>query len=301
MGTIKSISLGDGQRVNTDYDGLKKMLKLHHIHERDTDTLLKKHFPDEYKLDISKGNHATQRKRWDAWFSEENQSAHRKLIVPNPEGGEWQRGDGTRIHNNGHANLLAKAQRAMVREFEGQHRNNVTDFSGWIFELDHRSGEASMSDGKVGERLVQKTKQRFTSPYIFNTDWDLISLDNLTDQQKGQPISLLTVNDRPLCGKPDYVFYNKKTETVLIVEVKTSSAKLPPDSWPNLRAQLWAYAHLDFVIERAKHVILIGEVWVRVGEHKVRLSRTYQWDMSDTQFCKENEDLFACYQQYASR
>lgn len=100
-------------------------------------------------------------------------------------------------------------------------------------------------------------------------------------------------------GAPDYVFINKKTETALIVEVKVSSAELPSDGWPNLRAQLWAYGYID-VIQQVKNIILIGEVWVRIDGNTVRRRRTYRWSLDDPQFCKENEQLFALYQQYAS-
>ena len=250
---------------------------------------------------IGDSGDAFKRRRWDAWFSEENQSFHRKLIVQTPEQLAWQGDRGSLIYNNNHANILAMAQRAMAREYKGEHRNSVTDFSGWIFKLDHISGAASMSNGKIGERLVQREKRRYGDPYSFDSDWELIFSDDFSEQQEAQKCSLLTINGNPLYGKPDYVLFNKKMETALIVEVKTSEAYLPPDSWPNVRAQLWAYGHLDFVIERATHIVLIAEVWVCVDEHTVGRRRTYRWDMSDTQFCKDNKELFDCYQQHASR
>lgn len=251
---------------------------------------------------ISNNEDSFKRRRWDEWFREENQSPHRTLIVQTPEERKWQGERGPRFYNNNHANTLARAQLVVAREYRGKHRNRVTDFSSWIFKLDHISVAANMTDGKIGERLVQsEKKRRYGDPYSFDSDWELIFSDDFSEQQEGQKCSLLTINANPLYGKPDYVFFNKKMETALIVEVKTSAAYLPPDSWPNVRAQLWAYGHLDFVIERAKHIILIAEVWVCADEHTVGRRRTYRWDMSEAQFCKDNKELFDCYQQYASR
>lgn len=299
---MKSISLGDGQRIEIDYDGLKKKLKVNNVNSGTADDLLRKYFPAEHRLEIKNGGDAFKKRRWDAWFSEGNKSLQRKLIVQTPEELAWQ-GDGVpRTYNNNRANILAMAQRVMMREYQGLHRNSVTDFSGWIFRLEHASSVAGMSDGKVGEQLVQKAKKnRFVAPCSFDSDWDQIYFDNFAEPQQGQKISLLTIGGNPLYGKPDYVFFNKKSETALIVEIKTSDAYLPPDSWPNVRAQLWAYGHLDFVIEKAKHIILIGEVWTRIDERTVGRRRTYRWEMSDAEFCRENEELFDCYQQHASR
>lgn len=245
--------------------------------------------------------------RWNPWFSEENMSHERRKFISknkyNLKSDDSWLGDTfrfPRLRDNGHGELLLDAKRAMERDFKGHTRNNVTDFTSWIFELEHKPRDAAKKSGRQGESIVQKWKRALSGSKIYDTGWTRIFFDNLDGKQEGLKISALKVNDAPMFGLPDYVLFNAALETVLIVEVKTSWKELPIDGWPNLRAQLWAYAHLDFIVEKKpKNVILIGEVWI-FDEKRPYLQKTYRWDMSDIRFCEENEELFACYQQYAS-
>lgn len=247
--------------------------------------------------------------RWDPWFSEENMSHRRRKITYDKEQYDSWLGDTSHLpthYNNGHAALLQKAKRATQRDFKGNSRNAVTDFTSWIFELEHKPSVAAKTSGIIGESMVQKWKRILARGKMYDTGWTLIFWDNPEEENRqGLKISAQKVNGTPMFGRPDYVLFNAVLETALIVEVKHSLATPPIDGWPNLRAQLWAYGQLDFIVERKpKNVILIGEVWnvhMNDGFLGIDLRKTYRWDMSDIQFCRENEELFACYQQHASR
>ena len=94
------------------------------------------------------------------------------------------------------------------------------------------------------------------------------------------------------------MFKNHATGTVLIVEVKVTNRELWSDGWPNLRAQLWEYGHIDRFINDSKEVVLVGEVWGRNGPH-VSLRPTLIWRFSDPDYYAQNQQLFEAYQSWA--
>lgn len=302
MGKKKSISLGEGKRIATNYEGLKKQLGLNNVHKQTANDLLSKQFPLEYRLERVREQEIYLERRRDAWFSAANGAINRKSITP----GAWEAPfdcNESVILDNQRARTLSLAKSAMTREFTGRNPNDVTSFTGWIFDLEYRSSISSKQAGKDGERLVQNHKRKYPKALLPGAAWEPLFVDDLTGQQSGLKISLLTVNEAPLYGKPDYVFFNADEKAAIIVEVKTShqiQCSAPADGWPNLRAQLWAYAHLDLVVERAEKIILIGEIWAPLSANQVARIKTYRWELPDAQFSKENEALFSCYQQYAS-
>ena len=191
--------------------------------------------------------------------------------------------------SGGHAGMLS-----------GQLRNSVSTFTGWLFHLQHQSNAASQSAGKVGEHLVKNAKLEYPKPHCAPSEWEALFIDDLSGKQPGEEISSLTLNGSPMMGKPDYVFLNRQERIAVVVEIKTSNANLEPDGWPNLRAQLWAYAQLDIIVKTADRVILIGEIWGTTAEAGVTLHRTYRWDFPNKLFNSANRQLFDLYKEYAS-
>jgi hypothetical protein len=106
-------------------------------------------------------------------------------------------------------------------------------------------------------------------------------------------ISTLRIGGEGLLGVPDLVFRERRTNRIAIVELKVSPAELPSDGWPNLRAQLWAYARIDRWMN-APEIILAGEVWSPVSSGLVRRA-TYRWVNGDTALEEECAALFLKY------
>lgn len=118
----------------------------------------------------------------------------------------------------------------------------------------------------------------------------------------GFQISSLSILGRPLRANPDLVFRERRLdgsttpsgrERIVIVEIKGSTAPIPPDLWPNTRAQLWAYSKIDD-FANAREIILVGEVW-----HALRrscgLRRSVTWQSDDALLEEECSALFSAY------
>jgi hypothetical protein len=106
-------------------------------------------------------------------------------------------------------------------------------------------------------------------------------------------ISALTVAGEPLWAAPDFVFQEKTSGRIVIVQVKVSDAVIPSDGWPNLRAQLWAYAHVDEWL-CAREMLLVGEVWDLTLDGIV-FRGTVRWECGDREFHRNNLELFELY------
>lgn len=188
----------------------------------------------------------------------------------------------------------------LVNMLAGHHLNSVSTFTGWLFRLQHQSNASSQSAGKEGERDVKNAKFEYPKPRYARDEWEPLFIDDLSGKQPGEKISSLTFNGTPMLGKPDYVFLSRQKRIAIVVEIKTSNANLEADGWPNLRAQLWAYAQLDIIREAADKVILIGEIWGKTAKGGVTLVRTYCWDFPNEHFDSANRQLFDLYKEYAS-
>lgn len=303
MGHKKEISIGGGEKVYCDYEELKQKLCLGGQTSPLSNKILKDNFPFEYQQDRQREN---AKKRWESWFAIENQTEARigkkthanrvnssftfdyqlRIVVYQAKGALYRKN-----MSGGNADMLS-----------GKPRKNVSTFTDWIFNLQHISNARSQSAGKVGELLVQNAKLKYPKPRIEPAKWVPLFIDDLTGKRRGEKISSLTLNGAPMVGKPDYVFLNRQERIAIVVEIKTSNANLDlePDGWPNLRAQLWAYAHLDIVVEVADKVILIGEIWGKNVDGDVALRRTYRWDFPNELFESPNRQLFEYYKAYAS-
>jgi len=124
-------------------------------------------------------------------------------------------------------------------------------------------------------------------------DW-VLYLDGVrSHMNEGLPISSLTIDGKPLRGVPDLVFRERRTNRILIVELKVSEAQLWADGWPNLRAQLWAYSRIDRWAN-APEILLAGEVWAPRRPEPLR-RRTWLWNTADETLQTENRELFEAY------
>ena len=106
-------------------------------------------------------------------------------------------------------------------------------------------------------------------------------------------IPTLTIDGNPLRGVSDLVFRDRKTNRILIVEIKVSRAKLREDGRPNLKAQLWAYSLIDRWA-KAPEILLAGEVWAPTRPEPLR-RRTWFWNAADETLQAENRELFEAY------
>jgi hypothetical protein len=71
------------------------------------------------------------------------------------------------------------------------------------------------------------------------SQWDKVFIDRHDDNREGLLASRLIVGGNPLREKPDAVFRHKNTNTILIVERKTTGVpcdRIPQSGWPNIQA-----------------------------------------------------------------
>lgn len=165
----------------------------------------------------------------------------------------------------------------------------VTDFSKWVMSLYLRpANPSSLMRGKHIERSVARLAKPSTNP-----DWELVYRDPLESKPNPLKISRLTFDGEPLWGAPDLVYRNKISDEILIVERKASDKVIPSNGWPNLRAQLWAYSHIDDFIGASK-ITLIGEIWTEIESKLVRRA-VLRWCCDDKKFDCENMEMFSLY------
>lgn len=167
---------------------------------------------------------------------------------------------------------------------------SVTDFSGWVFSLynPHKDLHALALGKNVKRQLVR----RYVSAPA-RKGWILEYEGIRADGRQSKIASSLTVGGTPLQAAPDFVFREKSSGRVVIVEIKASNREIPSDGWPNLRAQLWAYAHIDEWRD-APEVILVAEVWGFTSD-KIVLRGVRRWTSKDDQLNRDNIQLFALY------
>lgn len=165
----------------------------------------------------------------------------------------------------------------------------VTDFSKWVMFL--YLGSPNPSSLKRGKH-VERSVARLAKPSE-NTDWTLKYRDPLEPAPQPLKISNLTLNGQPLWGVPDLVYQHKTSGECLIIERKASDKPIPRNGWPNLKAQLWAYSHID-VFKDAPTITLVGEIWDIVEGQPTRRA-VLRWSQTDKKFNDENLELFSLY------
>jgi hypothetical protein len=195
-----------------------------------------------------------------------------------------------------HDNLLSLIEMDSLPKRRGNREKSsyrVTDFTNWIGRhYREDSNEISMLEGKRTERKIEglKKKKRELDPPSSHKEWKLIFRDPPGEKPKSFIISALTIDDKPIWGAPDLVFKHKDTGEIVIIERKSTTREIPSDGWPDLRAQLWTYGHIDEFVD-AKKISLVGEVWwVNMGIPLIK--RTLRWDRKDAVFNIQNRELF---------
>ena len=193
-----------------------------------------------------------------------------------------------------HSDLLRLGQAKAYRN----PGNRVTDFTNWVFGLcfpGRRKRVIALKMGKNAEEHLLKQHRarqllRLPEPQPQDRHWELIFRDPLTTVEPFR-ISSLTVNGSPMYGVPDIVYRNRKTGEIKIVEIKATHAEVPPDGWPNLRAQLWCYSQIDQWADAPK-ISLVGQIW---SPRATELRRTLVWNKADISFNRPCRELFDCY------
>jgi hypothetical protein len=85
-------------------------------------------------------------------------------------------------------------------------------------------------------------------------------------------------------GRPDLVLKNKKQNSFLIVERKTTRLprdRVPDVGWLNVEAQLWSYSKMD-AFASADEVIQVGQTWEHV-RNGFQLTKHFVWRGTDHQ------------------
>ena len=173
----------------------------------------------------------------------------------------------------------------------------VTDFSQWVFRLyDPGPRQESMAHGTRIERLVDSTYVSRRLTVFVERGWELIYRDPLGEWDAPLRIGSLTIAGRPLRGRPDLVFRRRKTGEIVVVERKASLQRMPSESWPNAKAQIWCYAQADIFID-APEITLVIENWQEDWKGP-RLERAVRWDAKNLAF---NRDMSLLFKLYASQ
>jgi len=198
-----------------------------------------------------------------------------------------------------------------------QNKSYVSSFSDWVFS---KYGATTLSAAELNQRAedeiqidlarwrfrklkhqkeLDERRESYTKQVAIG-GWEVIYKHFGPYEEDALKISALQLNDGScMYGKPDIVLYQKRTRKYLVVEIKSSSVRFPPnDGWPNLRAQLWAYSKAD-LFEKATEVILGAEVYYH------RQIRSYSptklaFD-NNKSFNDENSRLFSQYVEATSQ
>lgn len=195
-----------------------------------------------------------------------------------------------------HKQLLYEGQRQPPEKVGG----TVTHFTDWIYSLyipskseDSLRRGRDLEGGVINEKMKPKDVSLYDKGWIpvpAHADWALIYNGMSPSENVALKISALKINQAPIFGKPDLVFQETSSGTILIVEIKISEAIIPDGGWPNLRAQLWAYSKIDNWA-RSSDTLLVGEIW---GFNEgLRLRRAMRWRPQELE--QENMQLFDLY------
>lgn len=167
----------------------------------------------------------------------------------------------------------------------------VTGFTSWIYSLYRpQPSPSTLHRGRAAEYKISEIKGA-TPPE--KKGWDLIYDDISGADPPAKKISSLTLDEKPLYGKPDLVFKERSSGNILILEIKHTYAKIPLNGWPNLSAQLWAYSQID-EWKDAPEIHLAAEIWSG-PTHSPSRKATISWEFSDSSLIADNEQLFRLY------
>lgn len=165
-----------------------------------------------------------------------------------------------------------------MREDELRGRSTASYFADWVFWKTNPGYRRKDSPSTIADR---KALGRFAHEQIDNlqfwlkkveaargisTFWELVYSDP-HDGSDGQVFlaSILFVDGSPMRCKPDVVFRDTRSGRIVVVERKVTGHQdkfVPPNAWPNIRAQLWCYAWIDDWVD-APDVTLVCQFYQR--------------------------------------
>lgn len=174
----------------------------------------------------------------------------------------------------------------------------ASSFANWVFEqsVGFRSADPAgyatrrerLRLGAVTHRDIELfLRLKWSTEHLGEerSSWVLEFADDKEAPDRIFKASTLRVNGRSLRCVPDVVLRNTATNSVMIIERKTTTltdVNISPDGWPNVQAQLWCYSNIDEYRE-APEVIMIGQFWRR-SRGGVVLSHTHPaWRRSDSE------------------
>lgn len=193
------------------------------------------------------------------------------------------------------SSLMLFAQSGDARFIPSENISAVTHYTRWVRYLymwltDNRKAQKM---GKLTEQSINRQRRRKHAP-VTGT-WELIHNGVAVGHDDGvvtYEISSLSIRGRPLLASPDYVLREKGSGKILIVEVKSTQGHvIPPDGWPDMRAQLWAYGQID-AWKNAPEITLASEIWEGLYDDTTRLRQIVSWKNGEQPFEDENRKLF---------
>jgi hypothetical protein len=152
----------------------------------------------------------------------------------------------------------------------------VTSFTAWIYSLYTAAPQKSTLElGWEAEYDIQvaratRSAQVNSMSEVLVSDWELVhngmAQRTMPPWSRGKEnshyyeIPGLLVRSRPLRASPDLLYRHRQTHDSVLVEVKFSDKPIPLNLWPNVWAQLWAYAQIS-EIQDSPTIRAVGEVW----------------------------------------
>lgn len=176
-------------------------------------------------------------------------------------------------------------------------RGTVSHFEEWVF---NKTNPTYVRPDYKSELLDRQKLGRFTHSQIqltrgwvkqveaakgLSSSWELVYADPHDDSDSRIfNASCLTVDGKPMRGKPDVVLRDTETGTIIIIERKVTSwedKEIPKYAWPNIRAQLWCYSWMDDWVN-ASDIVLICQFWrrrIEKGRQVAEGAWLWNWDI----------------------
>lgn len=188
--------------------------------------------------------------------------------------------------------LVNTARKMTANKAHGNKDQTVSGFCEWVYRLYRPLLHARDERMAQGKRAEERIRPRRMGAFDME-GWDLV-YDGMDDETEALCITSLAINRKPIYGKPDLVFREYATGRIVIVEVKATDAPIYRNGWPNLRAQLWAYAQADRWCD-APSIRLVGEVWNSTPKAVPR--QVFSWDSTDEPVSDFPARLFSFYRE----
>lgn len=188
---------------------------------------------------------------------------------------------------------------------------SVTEFADFVFrestETQKRIGYGKKEDwqkynGIISESNMSQYKAAASQITQKSSEWKIMYRGAASDSDKQiLECRFLTKENKPLRGCPDLVIESIDEKSIIIVEQKLKTdyldfPKIPDHTWPNVRAQLWAYSWItDWDHLPDNNVIMIAEYFWRPNPNAgdpVYLGCRGVWKRSDQEFNRESMDYF---------